>query len=351
MSSLMWGVPATTYASSPPVIESSSVSHVTEHAATLEAKINPEGSATGYEIWFWPGCSGGACERGAPYVVAKAADIGDGYEGLVVDANLTELEPGLSNNEYWVVASNSIDTVESAHQSFATPPQPRIEGESVSHVTSNDATLEAEINPEGLPQGADYEFQVVKNSNEYLPELVCAERGVVQPVGHDGCLDPAGWPSGAIPLRSVSGGAEGKPVSLDLASVGVTLEPGTIYHYRVLAAASLDGEDTVGWEPPAVIGADQMFTTPEDVLQPVNTTITPGPALTTTPAENTGQSTITPAAIAPANTVTPPPRARTLTNAQKFAKALRLCAKKPKKRRASCRKLAHKNYGQIRKEK
>ncbi len=245
-----------------PSIESASVSSITQHGATLEAKINPEGSETGYEIWFWHGCSGGACERGPPYVVAQAADIGDGNEGLVVNANLTELEPGQSNNEFWVVASNGIGTSESAHQQFATPPHPRIEGESVSHVSASDATLEAVINPEGLPQGADYQFQVVKNSNEYPSELVCAQGGVVQPVGHHVCLAPPDWPTGTIPLRWVSGGDEGKPVSLDLASVGVTLQPGTTYHYRVLAALSGNGLDTVAWEPPAVIGADQTFTTP-----------------------------------------------------------------------------------------
>ena len=279
MGCLALGLPAAARASTAPVLERISASHITQHEATFEAQINPEGSETGYEIWFWPGCSAGACERVPPRVVAKAADIGDDYEGRVVIAEVHELGPGVSNNEYWVVASNAVATTESAHESFATPPEPSIEGESVSYVTQNDATLEARINPEGLPHGVDYQFQVVKNTSEYLPELVCAEHGVVQPVGHDGCLDPPRWPPGAIPLGEIPGGSEGQRVSLDLATAGVALKPNTTYHYRVLAAESLNGEDGVLWEPPAEIGSDQTFTT----LPPS----TPPSEVVTEPAEAT----------------------------------------------------------------
>lgn len=280
MGCLALGLPTAAQASSGPGIERISASHVTQHEATLEAQINPEGSETGYEIWVWPGCSAGACERLPPRVVAKAADIGDGYEGRVVITEVHGLEQGVSNNEYWVVASNAAGTTESAHESFATPPEPSIEGESVSDVTHNDVTLEARINPEGLPDGVDYQFQMVKNTSEYLPELVCAEMGVVQPVEHDGCGDFGDTePPGAIPLRHISTGAEGKPVSLDLASVGVTLQPDTTYHYRVLAAESRNGEDGVMWEAPAVIGPDHTFTT----LPPS----TPPSEVVTGPAEAT----------------------------------------------------------------
>ncbi len=325
-----------------PSIESESVAHITQHSASLEAKINPDGSETGYEIWFLPGCSAGACERVPPRVVAKAADIGSGTEGLGVGVQLTELEPGVSNNEYWVVASNAAGTTESAHQMFATPPQPRIEGESVSAITEHDATLEATINPEGLPKGADYQFQIVENTSEYLPELVCAEHGVVQPVGNDGCLAPPDWPSGVIPLRSI-GSSEGKQVSLDLASVGVTLQPGTTYHYRVLAAESLNGEDGVLWEAPAVIGSDQTFTTDSSRARPLGGEPEPSPSVPPSssssggsPGSGSAQSSST-----PSRTLKPKP----LTRAQKLAKALRICKKGPKRKRAACEKKAHKSYG------
>jgi hypothetical protein len=43
--------------------------------------------------------------------------------------------------------------------------------------------------------------------------------------------------------------------------------------------------------------------------------------------------------------VTPPRTRTTLASAQKLAKALKLCAKKSKKQRTSCKKQAHKKYG------
>lgn len=338
-----------TTAPAKPVIESESASRVTQHSAHLEAKINPEGGETSYQIWFLPGCSAGACERVSPRVVAKAADIGSGHEGEVVTAELTELEPGLSNNEYWVVASNSAGKTESAHQSFATPPEPRIESESASALTEHDATLEATINPEGLPQGADYQFQLVKNTSEYLPELVCAEHGVVAPIGNDGCLDPPDWPSGTIPLRSI-GGSEGKPVSLDLASVGVTLQSGTTYHYRVLAAESLNGEDGVMWEAPAVIGADQTFTTVSaSHARPLGGEPEPSPSSSppssSTPGGSPGLGS-TQSSIPPPKTLEP----KLLTRSQKLAQALKACKRKPKSKRSACVKQAQKKYGQAKKK-
>ncbi|HEY7934877.1 MAG TPA: NHL repeat-containing protein [Solirubrobacteraceae bacterium] len=329
-----------------PSIESESASHITQHSASLEAKINPQGSETSYEIWFWPGCSEGACERVAPRVVAKAADIGSGHEGLVVSAQLTDLQAGISNNEYWVVASNSAGTTETAHQTFATPPAPSIQSESVSQVTQSDATLEATINPQGVPYGVDYQFQLVKNTSEYLGELICAEDGVVQPVGQDGCLDPPGWPSGAIPLRSIAG-SEGKPVSLDLASVGVTLQPGTTYHYRVLAATAKASEDGVIWESPATIGADHTFTTNSSHARPLGGEGEPspsGPPSSSSPGGSTGPGS--PQSPAPSKTLKP----KSLTRAQKLSRALKRCKKEPKHKRAACQKKARKSYGPLEKK-
>jgi hypothetical protein len=52
-----------------------------------------------------------------------------------------------------------------------------------------------------------------------------------------------------------------QPVHLDLASAGVTLKPGTTYHFRVIAAKAIPTEDTIEWGPPTVLGGDQAFTT------------------------------------------------------------------------------------------
>ena len=79
---------------------------------------------------------------------------------------------------------------------------------------------------------------------------------------------------------------------------------------------------------------EKTFTTPAQTTSP------PGVA-----AETESPRLITPlvlpSTVAGRTTTTTKP----LTNGQKLARALRLCAKKPKKQRASCRKQAHKRYG------
>jgi hypothetical protein len=66
----------------------------------------------------------------------------------------------------------------------------------------------------------------------------------------------------ALPIEFASGvGAQ--VVTLDLSKAGISLEPGHTYFFRALAAGRIASEDTVEWEPPAVIGATGSFTTPE----------------------------------------------------------------------------------------
>jgi hypothetical protein len=137
---------------------------------------------------------------------------------------------------------------------------PVIESESVSHITSTDATLEAQVNLEGVPNGVYYQFQVVREPSEYAPTLICSS---TRPQGPDGCLLPQS--QGGIPIGFLPGNTEKvspiMPASLDLASVGETLQPDTTYHYRVIVARRIPTEDTIQWEEPIVFGADHTFTT------------------------------------------------------------------------------------------
>ncbi len=359
---LVMVAPALAQAASAPTIDSTSVARIRQHAAAIEAQIDPEGSATTYEVWIWPGCSAGFCERGPPYVAATG-HIPAGSGDRVVSAWVNELEAGTSNNGYWVVATNASGTSESAQQVFATPPavaEPAVEGESVADITQSDATLEAKINPEGLDYGAYYQFQVVRNTSEYLPELVCFERGVELAIARDGCLGPPSAPPGAIPLHYISGGAEGQQISLDLASVGMTLLPGTTYHYRVLAAKHLLSEDTVHWEGPATVGPDQTFTTPPPggtpVIEPPSSPVVlPPSGGGQPPASGDGAQSVGLGSLSFSSPlglgVTGGHKGKTTkpshspSKAQKLAKALKLCEKKPKRQRASCAKQAHKRYG------
>jgi hypothetical protein len=141
--------------------------------------------------------------------------------------------------------------------------QPSIEWTSAWSLTTTDATVGAGIDVENLEHGAYYQFQVVTNTSEYLSEIACPPRAKLK--GTDGC-GPGPEVEGALPIGFIPSNAVGpartESVSLDLASAGVTLKPGTTYHYRVLAARRVQTEDTLQWEPPVVVGPDQTFTTP-----------------------------------------------------------------------------------------
>ncbi len=340
--------PAVSFTTEPgrPSIKSVSASHVTQHSATLEATINPEGAQTSYEIWFLPGCTEGGCERLPARVVAKASDIGKGNENVDVEAQLTELEPGVSNNEYWVVASSAFGTIESAHQTFATLSAPSIENESVSHLTQSDATLEATINPEDA-RSAYYQFQLVANPSEYLSTFACPSGQAHTILCELSELDNE---VEGLPLGKVAG-FENQTVSLDLASAGVTLQPGTTYHYRVITAREAPHEEGPAWEKPIVAGSDQTFTTPSRARplggepEPTGGGTQSGSSSTSGQSGSSGTLGGKPPG-SPGKTVT----AKVLTRGQKLAKALKQCKKEPKRKQAACKKQAHKKYAPVKKK-
>ena len=169
---------------------------------------------------------------------------------------------------------------------------PSIESESATNITSTNATLEAQINPQGRDTG--YEFQIDTNGSYHYTQPACPPivPGSVQCmaiiVGESllpGLVEP---PPGEIPAATGD-----RLVSVDLAGIGTTLQPSTTYHFRVIA--SNGGQ--------IVEGPDRTFTT------------------------------------------TPKTKSKLLTRAQKFARALKACKGKRKRLRASCKKLARERYG------
>jgi hypothetical protein len=135
---------------------------------------------------------------------------------------------------------------------FASEP-PSIDEESVSGITPTNAILEAQISPHG-GFGAYVQFQLVTDPEEYASGIFCPEPPESGPL----CIGPRAegvlqiWRNWEEPTQD----------SFDLSEVGVTLQPGTTYHYRVLAARALPSEDTIEWEEPTVFGPDHTFTTP-----------------------------------------------------------------------------------------
>jgi hypothetical protein len=281
--------PSKTFSTPPtakPSIESASVSGITEHDATLEAQINTGGAATHYQLHLEYGCgiSGEPCAQfcvvpgpcpgpvnGPVDIPLPSGDLPGSSEVEHVSLDLHEVGVTLApatKYRYSIEATNTAGTAEGPGQIFTTPSSqpaantpPSIESESVSHVTSTDATLEAQINLHEASAGAYYQFQLVKEPSEYASEILCPAK---LPPATDGCAgtqSASALPIGFLPGNTAQPGVDLSAI-LDLASAGVTLKPGTTYHYRVLVARRVQTEDTIQWEAPTVYGADQTFTTP-----------------------------------------------------------------------------------------
>ena len=88
-----------------------------------------------------------------------------------------------------------------------------IDSVSVSHLTSTDATLEAQIDTEGL-----------STSYQFLLSAICGGKGA--------CLVVVNYP---LPSGLLLGSFVDQSVSLDLNTAGVTLQPGGTYTYSVSA--------------------------------------------------------------------------------------------------------------------
>jgi hypothetical protein len=162
---------------------------------------------------------------------------------------------------------------------------PSIDKESVSGVTSTNAILEAQISPHS-EEGAQVQFQLVTNPEEFASEIYCPYPPEPGPL----CLGE--YAEGALPILNPF--KELQLVRLNLSEdIGVTLTPNTTYHYRVLAARAIFGEDTIQWEPPIVIGSDQTFTTLGEVSVPLTIAKIGEGTVTSSPAgiECTGAKT------------------------------------------------------------
>jgi hypothetical protein len=281
---------------SPPSVESESVSNLAPTNATLEAEIDTQGASAGvfyqFQLLLDPGEAPTemACPASPPppYPVCvgpqdpNALPLGwiPGNQTQTVKLDLSgagvTLTPGRTYYFRVLVADRvfSEDTAEweppaivGPSEAFTTPAAPSIVSESASDIAVTGATLEAEIDLHEAGAGAYYQFQLVSDPHEYASEILCPS--TLQPP-YLGCIGPPG--AGALPIGFLAGNtlqpSATSHASLDLSSAGVTLQPATAYHYRVLVARRTQTEDTIQWEPPAVQGADRTFTTPSESPPP-----------------------------------------------------------------------------------
>lgn len=132
---------------------------------------------------------------------------------------------------------------------------PSVEGETASSITSDGATLEAEVDPGSA--GAYYQFQLSEHPSEFADEIFCPTSPQSKPPLP--CVGPES--AAALPIGLVSHAEGQTTVKLDLAGAGVTLKPGTTYYFRLVAASAVQSEDTIEWEQPVVPGGTKSFTT------------------------------------------------------------------------------------------
>ena len=312
-----------------PRIDSLSVCGVTAHDATLRASINPNGLETTYEFWReYATCQGPdvQCESIAVGPVGQG-DILAGDSDQTVTAELSDLQPNYSYT-YWVVANSSAGRTESSHETFnAQPLAPIIESEAVSNITEHDATLEAQIDPNGGYTG--YEFQIDTNDSynftrpgcpfEWPGNSRCELIGTVEPL-LAGLVEPQ--------AAYIAAGAGTQSVGLDLASVGVTLQAATTYHYRV--RVTNDGHGIIA-------GPDQTFTTPAAQSASGGGTQGADSGDITQAVSATASGPVT---ALQENTLKP----KVLTSTQRLVKALKACAKKPRNQHAKCERQARNEY-------
>jgi hypothetical protein len=382
----------TTSAAASPGLESESASSVGASTATLQAQINPEKEETTCGVFqYLTESEFDASQYATPKTVAcEPSSLGEGETGVSVEAGVAGLQPA-TRYHYRVLATNHTGTSTGTDQTFTTLPlPPEVSTGQASPATGSSETITGTVNPQGndlwettyriqyglsIAYGSQTQGQAGSGdtsvevsgviseppSGTYHYRIVAKNAGG-ETVGVDQTFTIAGIAPviGAESAQfvnensatiladlnpdeaettyevqygtSTAYGASTPPaeiVALTSSQGTITaitgLQPGTTYHYRLTAtspAGSAYGQDqtfrTSGATPTTAFTSFTVPTVPQ---------IAPAPYTFPTEKPETGVST-----------------KKALTNAQKLAAALKVCAKKKQKQRAGCEKQAHKKY-------
>jgi hypothetical protein len=140
-------------------------------------------------------------------------------------------------------------------------------------------------------------------------------------------------------------------VSLDLNSVGVTLNDGAEYGWGITATSAAGHTSVSGgvFEPP-----------PSSVIEPLSTTTSPlsgagQPAGSDTNSSGQsaglgGSSSSLPGVQSPGLQLSKTTKLESPANARKLSRALKACEKKPRKQWAKCERQARKQFGPVKKK-
>jgi hypothetical protein len=217
---------------------------------TVTGTVNPQGTDTKYFFQYGPSTAYGQS--------TTEADAGSGRADSAAEVTIPFLEPDQTYH-YRLVATNAEgDRVYGADQMFTTQAAPPLIGsERASNITSIDAVLEAQINPNN--QATSYYFKYATN-----PALSGAT-AVPTPPGPE-----------------VGAGFGESPVTQD---IGGTLSPNTTYYFQVLATNATNTTEgpieSFTTLPPAPVAATEAPVFVTETTATLNGTLTTQDAQTT----------------------------------------------------------------------
>jgi hypothetical protein len=285
-----------------PAIVPASVQGITRTSARLTgASIDPASLATTYSLRYIDQAgyeAGLAATPSDPYAKGARSIPPGSLEAIhgpqaISPITIGELTPGTTYH-YALVASNSLGTVASADHSFTTlpPTPPSATTGAAEAVSQTSATITGTADTHELPSTIQFEFGTTPGA---------------------GSLTSATTSAGSGSLTNAS------------ASFANSLQPATTYYYRLIvtnADGTAYGEQrsftTGSFGPSGAPGAVSLVAYPAFVLKEL--AAGQGPQIGSAP---------------------PKPA---LTKKQKLARALKACGKKPKRKRAGCRRAARKRY-------
>ncbi|HEY7961335.1 MAG TPA: hypothetical protein VID29_05380 [Solirubrobacteraceae bacterium] len=187
-------------------------SNVQPTAATLNGTVNPDGVALS-DCHFVYGASE-VYGHSAP-CTPSAAEIGAGSGPVAVSANISGLAAG-SVHHYRLVVANANGTNQGLDQLVGPP---RVDSTSASAETNTTANLQAQVNPDGVDTTYRFEYGTTSGYGTSAP----------------------------VPAGDLGAGIVDAAASAALSG----LQPGTLYHYRVVAVNAAG----------TVAGPDETFST------------------------------------------------------------------------------------------